>query len=122
MPDEITRVLGTTNPRGSGRPSIVGHPTVFYLNCEGRGLHHDLSPMHLNWAIWKDKKTDGRLTLEESESHVNYLELMGAFLALQCFVRDLRNVVILVRLDNRTAIAHINKMGVQHCPSYADLP
>jgi len=74
-------------------------------------------PSKSGWdAVWKDKKTGGRWT---QESHINYL---GSFLALQCLMKDLRNVGMLVWLDNRTAIAYINKMGVQHCPTYEDLP
>jgi len=55
--------------------------------------------------------TGGRWTPSEADLHINYLELMAAFLALQSFTKDLNNIGVLVRMDNRTAIAQVNKMG-----------
>ena len=39
------------------------------------------------------------------------MELTAAHLALKVFTKDMRHVSILLRLDNTTAIAYINKMG-----------
>ncbi|XP_011858818.1 PREDICTED: uncharacterized protein LOC105556344 [Vollenhovia emeryi] len=43
--------------------------------------------------------------------HINYLELLAAFFGLKCFAKNLRNCSVLLRIDNTTAIAYINRMG-----------
>lgn len=43
--------------------------------------------------------------------HINVLELKAAFLALKCFAENLYDCDILLRIDNITAIATINRMG-----------
>ena len=43
--------------------------------------------------------------------HIKYLELQSAFFGLQCFAKNLANCDILLRIDNRTAIAYIKRMG-----------
>ena len=48
------------------------------------------------------------------ELHINYLELLAAFLALKSFARQERSISILLWLDNVTAIAFLNKMGGTH--------
>ena len=62
-------------------------------------------------GVCKGMRTGGKWTVTESQHHVNYLELKAAFLALQSFVRDKSNVCILIRMDNRTAITYVNKLG-----------
>ncbi|CAL8071331.1 unnamed protein product [Orchesella dallaii] len=54
--------------------------------------------------------TGGAWTNEESKHHINYLELLAAYHGLRTFARG-RNSNILLRIDNATAIAYINKMG-----------
>ena len=55
--------------------------------------------------------TGGLWTKEESHNHINYLELLAAFLALKTFAPKLKSSKILLRLDNITAISFINRMG-----------
>ena len=44
--------------------------------------------------------------------HINYLELMVAFLALQSFLKAKTHMTILLRIDNTSpAIAYINNKG-----------
>lgn len=43
--------------------------------------------------------------------HINYLELLVIFYGLKCFGRDVSHCSILVRVDNKTAVAYVNKMG-----------
>ena len=43
--------------------------------------------------------------------HINCLELLGAFLAFKCFFKDKRSIHVLLKMDNTSAIAYINKMG-----------
>ena len=62
-------------------------------------------------AVCQGVTTGGRWTSEEFGSHINWLELRAIFLALQSFLKDKTNLSVLVRSDNRTAIAYLNKMG-----------
>ena len=58
---------------------------------------------------------------QERTHHINYLELLAAFLALQCFATDRRATAILLRLDNVTAIAFLNSMGGTHSTLLSNL-
>ena len=67
---------------------------------------------------WKarqgEHQTGGRWSAEEASHHINYRELLAAFLALQCFAKHSHNATILMRLDNVTAVTYINKLGGTH--------
>lgn len=72
-------------------------------------------------AFCQGESTCGRWTIEESNIHINILELKAIYFGLKCFARDLSNCNILIRTDNSTALAYVNKMGsVQH-PQLNDL-
>ena len=62
-------------------------------------------------AVCQGVTTGGRWTSEEAGFHINWLELQAIFLALQSFLKDKTNLSVLIRSDNRTAIAYLNKMG-----------
>ena len=62
-------------------------------------------------AVCQGVRTGGRWTAEESQSHINMLELKAAFLAIQSFLKEQEAVNVLVRLDSRTAIAYLNRIG-----------
>lgn len=73
-------------------------------------IYSDASEM--GWgAVCGTEKIFGCWNDEEKSFHINYLELKAAFLALQYFTKSVQNTEILFRIDNRTAIACINKMG-----------
>lgn len=55
-----------------------------------------------SYGHWDDKNR---------KHHINYLELLSAFFGLKCFAKDLRDCNVLLRIDNTTAIAYINRMG-----------
>lgn len=66
-------------------------------------------------ACCNKENTRGWWTVIEQKNHINLLELQAIFLGLKCFARDLKNCNILIRSDNTTAIAYVNRMGsVQH--------
>ena len=65
-------------------------------------------------ASCKGKNTGGPWTSLETSYHINYLELLAAFLALKSFASHQKSITILLRLDNVTAIAYLNKMGGTH--------
>lgn len=58
---------------------------------------------------------------EEAKHHMNWLELKGAFLALQCFAKGYQRAHILLRMDNHVAISYINKRGGTRSRALCDL-
>ena len=69
-----------------------------------------------------EKSTGNLWSTEEVAHHINWLELKGAFLALQCFVKDIHNSHILLLMDNQVTITYINKRGRQGPEPYAIWP
>lgn len=64
------------------------------------------------WGIFCDgKKTHGFWKDADRELHINSLELMAAFFGLKCFAKNFKDCEILLRVDNSTAMAYINRMG-----------
>ena len=53
----------------------------------------------------------GRWLKEETNSHINFLDLKAAFLAFQTLVPSVKRPHICFGIDNRTAVSHINKLG-----------
>ncbi|XP_020297308.1 uncharacterized protein LOC109861882, partial [Pseudomyrmex gracilis] len=67
------------------------------------------------WGCYCNSSKAFRVWDEHERSHhINYLELLAAFFAIKCFAAGLSHAEVLLRLDNKTAIAYINKArGVQ---------
>ena len=57
------------------------------------------------------QSTGGNWAKEEQNHHINYLELLGAWLTVQSFCKEIKNTHIKLLSDNTTAIAYINNMG-----------
>ena len=55
-------------------------------------------------AFCNGQNTGGRWSLSESNNHINFLELLAAFLALQSFVSQ-SNIHVRLKLDNTTAVS-----------------
>lgn len=66
-------------------------------------------------------QTQGLWTVDESQLHINILELQAIFLALQAFEDMLVGKVVLCRCDNTTACSYIAKMGGTRSPSLQKL-
>lgn len=64
------------------------------------------------WGAYYNKiSTQGFWSVQERKLAINHLELIAAFLALKCFAKEDKDCEILLRIDNTTAIAYINRMG-----------
>ena len=63
----------------------------------------------------------GHWTREESNQHINFLELKAAFLGLKGFASSLELQHIRLLMDSSTAIAFINKKGGTHSKMLSDL-
>ncbi|KAJ8914652.1 hypothetical protein NQ315_017349 [Exocentrus adspersus] len=64
-----------------------------------------------------NQKTHGFWSTEESQLHINILEMKAAYYCLRSFTKDMENINILLRVDNITAISCINRMGSVRFPS-----
>ena len=53
----------------------------------------------------------GRWNCKENKCHINSLELQAAFFCLKAFCKNKTRLHVLLKLDNTTAVAYINKKG-----------
>ena len=53
----------------------------------------------------------GRWNFKENKCHINSLELQAAFFYLKAFCKNKTRLHMLLKLDNTTAVAYINKIG-----------
>ena len=71
----------------------------------------------IGWgAVSGSLSASGRWSQSESKHHINYLELLASFHALQCFVSNSRSIHVRLAVDNSTAVAYINNMGGVRSP------
>ena len=59
----------------------------------------------------QEQVTGGNWSKEERGKHINYLELLAAWLTIQNFCKNLKNEHIKILCDNTTAVAYLNNMG-----------
>ena len=62
-------------------------------------------------AALGSQRIQGQWTVEERGLHINVLELKGGLFALRTLAQDLRKVHVHLKMDNRTAVSYIQKMG-----------
>lgn len=62
-------------------------------------------------AACQGETASGQWSPSERSQHINVLELLAAYFALKIFARDYHSCQVLLRIDNSTAIAYINRMG-----------
>ena len=101
-------------PLNASQPILPASPVM--------SLETDASK--IGWgAVCRNTKisTGGPWSKRESTAHINWLELKAAFLAVQCYARQLHNCHIQIFLDNQVAVAYINKMGGTHSRKLCDL-
>ena len=66
----------------------------------------------LGWgAVCDGIRTGGLWTQVERRNHINYLELLAATFAVKAFTKDRHNLHVRLKMDNRTAICYVNRMG-----------
>lgn len=74
------------------------------------------------WGAEKDGViTHGFWNQDDQKHHINYLELLASFFALRVFVSGEHTCEVLIRIDNTTAIACINKGGSIKYPLLSEL-
>ena len=73
------------------------------------------------WGARQGKlQTGGRWSQAETAHHINYLELLAAFLALQCFAKGNNGITMQMKLDNVMAMTYITKLGELTLNHYAN--
>ena len=82
----------------------------------------ELDASNMGWGARQGElQTGGRWSLTETSHHINYFELLAAFLALQCFAKHSRGITVQMKLDNVTAVTYINKLGGAHSQALCQL-
>ena len=72
---------------------------------------------NLGWgAVCQEMKMGGPWSKEEKKLHINALELKAAHLALKSVAKNKTDILVHIKMDNITAVAHINKMGGTKSP------
>ena len=87
-------------PRHDGRSMIIMQWDIVI----------ESNALMLGWgASLNNTSKGGSWTPQERSHHINYLKLLAAFLALKTFATNTHKAILL-RLDNVTAIAFLNRM------------
>nr|XP_015839412.1 PREDICTED: uncharacterized protein LOC107398741 [Tribolium castaneum] len=74
------------------------------------------------WGAYsKGQGTHGFWDSLDKKEHINFLELKAVFFGLRCFAAEAASCNILLRIDNTTAVAYINRMGSIKYPKLASL-
>ena len=125
MPSEITRELSENDCSSTNmqRGNNLVDPTARSLEWEtnqnvseprsnnrdrclkngvGSSLSHSIS------------KNGGPWTPSEKELHINALEMKAVQFAVQSMTKESKNIHVHIKSDNKTTVAHLNKMGGTH--------
>ena len=89
--------------RRSGSPIRPAKPTVM--------IESDASTKGWGAVLNTQTRTGGVWSVQEASNHINYLELLAAFLALKAFGKSWTDLTVLLRMDNFTAVTYVNQKG-----------
>ena len=67
-----------------------------------------------------ETNTGGLWSAAEGQFHINYLELLAAFLALKTFANNQKGLILL-KIDNVMAVTYINQKGGTHSTQLCNL-
>lgn len=110
-----SRVVATTPPGFLRPPSpIPSGQSHIGIRCLQEGLR-SLCP-----GLQRVDR-GGPWAPEDTQFHINYLELKAAFLALQAFAQETIDLHIQLFMDNRMAVAYLNRMGGTHSQLLCDM-
>ena len=74
------------------------------------------------WGAWTSSNSvSGKWSESENEYHINVLELLAVLYAFQSLYRTTYSCSILVKSDNSTVVAYINKQGGTTCRKLCNL-
>ena len=119
-------VNNRTIPSSNRGPAVVGttpcllewekpNLSSFFINNRFRCITPGLG------SHMREKTTRDPWSPQEQALHINCLELLAAILAVQTFVKRKIGISILLRIDNTTAVAYINRKGGTASPILSNL-
>ena len=99
-----------TNHFVQGMPIHPPDPNVFlYMDTSQCGWGAYLEPMSLSFH--------GRWSEDQSQLHINMLEIMAIRLALIRALKYIHHSCVMISIDNTTVVSYINKEGGTHSPN-----
>lgn len=104
------RVQGNLHYWGSPRHLLTGTPLGRVTSYTSVFTDASL----LGWGGTCLGRAVGGVWPQGEDRHINLLELQAVFLVLQHFIHLLKGRHVLVRTDNRTTVAYINRQGGVH--------
>ena len=126
---ERDKVRGLAVNKDYNDSIILSEPSIFELNWwvlnlrskNGKTIRPQKPTVFLQtdasghgWGCFivnSKKSVGGRWSAVEAKYHINYLELLAIFYALQAVCIDYRTVHVSIQSDNTCAIAYLNDMG-----------
>ena len=92
------------------------------INPPGSDLYITSETFKAGWgACCQGSTTNGRWSLLESKQHINILELKAAFLGTKAILKNQSNITVCLRMDNPTAVSHVNNKGGTHSTQLVSL-
>ncbi|XP_053390088.1 uncharacterized protein LOC128553009 [Mercenaria mercenaria] len=90
-----------------------------HLHCQTRHITHanpDIiiysDASSFGWGgVCSNVRIGGRWSKQEARNHINYLELLAAFLAIKSFCKCVVNAHVQIKSDNSCAVSYIRNMG-----------
>ena len=112
-----TEVLSPGDITHTDRGGHAGTGVVGYQERMGRACWPDNPVMEtdasmLGWGVvCSGIRTGGLWSEAKCHRHINYLELLAVTFAVKAFTKKKKNLHILLKMDNRTAVFYVNRMG-----------
>ena len=105
-----------TITRGQGRAPMVdqlvpGAMPINLLTHEPEVVIESDASLTSWGAACQEARTGGPWSPEETQFHINCLEILAAFLATRTFMKDRRDTSVLLLIDNITAVGYSNHQG-----------
>ena len=96
-------------------------PVPIKIKKSSLSLYCDAS--NSGWGAWlsSDESISGTWSPEESELHINFLELKTVYLAISQFSDILKDKIVTIFSDNTTAVQYLRRMGGTHSFSLCSL-
>ena len=108
--DSISLTMVNTNRFEIGTSIHPPDPKIFlYMDASHFGWGAHLEPMRLSFH--------GRWTEDQSQLHINMLEMMAIRLALKQAITFIHHSCIMISTDNTTVVSYVNIQGGTHSPN-----
>ena len=115
----VFQVTSNIDPTLPGRTDVVDPPAAL---MEQTG--HHLPPSRRDntvqcvtkrvGVVCNGQQTRDHWTVQEKKLHINSLELLAGTFAIKAFVKHQSNIQVLLRINNRSAVAYVNRMVGTH--------